>query len=159
MQDRECTGGVELIEMATSRFWQCPPKSARPSHSGNFIHFRTEQTDRWNTMDVMMVQAESCKPKPEQCRCKSLLGSLLVLEPTVNRITGFVFTKPVIKGCRCYLGAAARKGFKFVKLHNDLEECTGVKKLSVGNYASMCKTFKKKKCYGRGEITKHYPDI
>ena len=159
MQDRECTGGVELIEVATSSFWHCPPKRKHSGNLGNFIQFTTVQTDRWNTMDVMMVQAESCKPKPEQCRCKSLLESLLVLEPTVNRITGYLLATPFIKGCRCYLGAAARKGFKFVKLHSDLEECTGVKKLSVGNYASMCKTFKKKKCEGRGEITKHYPDV
>ena len=70
-----------------------------------------------------------------------------------------------MKGCRCYLGAAARANFKFVELSNTIEKCYGTKEITKeegpNNYVKVCEYYKKNKCYkdedgnpAMGDITK-----
>ena len=113
-------------------------------------------------MDIKAVQATYCKPKPEQCRCTSLLESLLAFEDTINQITGSFTADPFIKICKCYLGVAARQGFKFLRVDANsggTSFCIGTKPLTVDNYAEMCETFSRNKCYGKGEMTKIHPEV
>ena len=126
---------------------------------GNFIWFTKTQSGRWNTLEILDVDTTYCKPQPEQCRCKSLLESLLALEPTINRITGSFLAEPYIKGCKCYLGAAVRKGFKFLKIENISRDCDGIRELTVGNYENKCIELLGFSCYGGAEITRTDPDI
>ena len=112
-------------------------------------------------MDIKAVQATYCKPKPEQCRCTSLLESLLALEDTINKITGSFTADPFIKICKCYLGAAARQGFKFLRVDANsggTSFCIGSKPLTVDNYAEMCENLEINKCYVGAEITRTDPD-
>ena len=123
------------------------------------------QDGRWNTLKVQLVQTTYCRPQLEQCRCKSLLESLLDRETTINKITGDFTAKPYIAGCKCYLGAAARKGFTFLKMESadNRKECKGTRKFTADkgteNYETLCEKLKSLNCLGTGEITKLDPDV
>ena len=121
--------------------------------------FTIMQDGRWNTLKVQLVQTTYCRPQLEQCRCKSLLQSLLTLETSVNKITGKFFARPYIAGCKCYLGASTRQGFKYLKMEGRGEECRGTKEIPADDYAKMCETFSRNKCYGGFEMTKIDPDV
>ena len=60
-----------------------------------------------------------------------------------------------IKVCRCYLGAAARAGFRSLKITLERKSCTEERPISVGTYASLCESdLAPKKCLGWWDITK-----
>ena len=134
--------------------WKCPSKK-EAGRQGNFIWFAKAQFGRWNTLEILDIQASYCKPKLKQCRCKSLLESLLELEVTTNRITGsFSNSMRYIKGCKCVLGAAAKQGFSFFRMFGGGKEfCRGTKTLTVGKHKEMCKNLLKANCHGGVEIT------
>ena len=54
-----------LYEFEGDRFWSCAKNGANPSYKGNYLQYRIDPTGR--TMDLEMVYAEYCKPKPEAC--------------------------------------------------------------------------------------------
>ena len=162
----ECSGDIIRKERENEELsiWTCPPKGADSNAKfsrkrGNFIMFTKKQTIRGNTLRVDFVKTNYCKPQLEQCRCKSLLGSLLALHSTINQITGSFRSLPYMAGCKCYLGAAARQGFKFLKMEDRGEECRGTIENPVDDYAKMCEKFSRNKCYGKIEITKIDPDV
>ena len=102
-----------------------------------------------------MILGEYCKPKPEACHCKTMLDKLLALNPNIDRIEGRFLPDHFMKGCRCYLGSAARAGFKFVELGGMKEQCQGKIEFDEYNYVETCEEYEKKKCQGEnGKITK-----
>ena len=102
-----------------------------------------------------MILGEYCKPKPEACHCKTMLDKLLALNPNIDRIEGRFLPDHFMKGCRCYLGSAARAGFKFVELGGMKEQCQGKIEFDEHDYVETCEEFEKKKCAGeKGKITK-----
>ena len=123
--------------------------------------FTKIQDGRWNTLKVQLVQTTYCRPQLEQCRCKSLLESLLDRETTINKITGDFTAKPYIAGCKCYLGAAARKGFAFLKMENPAsrKECKGKRDFTVDDYEDLCLELQNFNCRGPVEMTKMDPDV
>ena len=164
----ECIDNRKLMVSTDMDILKCPSKRQGPPKSGNYIGFRIIKTDRWTTMDLVIVSTTFCQPKPEQCRCSTLLEYLLREKPEINRIDGYFAADPPIIGCKCYLGAAAKQGFKFVKLkgrsQNLKKKCTGIHKLTVKGrgrkkgYRNLCKYLNDKQCFGPGEITKLPPD-
>ena len=84
------------------------------------------------------------------------MDSLIDKYPDLDEITGqFVATKE-IQGCKCYLGAAARKGFNFFALDSKKDVCKGKRELNPGNYDEICKDLIENKCGGvLGNITKN----
>ena len=162
----ECSGDIIRKERENEELsiWTCPPKGADSNapfsrKRGNFIIFTKKQTVRWNTLRVDFVKTNYCKPQLEQCRCKSLLGSLLALDSTINQITGSFRSLPYMAGCKCYLGAAARQGFKFLKIENISRDCDGTREFTVKNYEDKCIELLGFSCYGGAEITRTDPDI
>ena len=126
---------------------------------GNYIKFYEIQSDKGRTITLSMVYTQYCTPKLEQCRCKSLLETLLDDRPDTIMIQGTFKAKPPIAGCKCYLGAAVKKGFKFVKMWGLRKKCQGKIDLSAEPYAKICETLVKNKCFGQAEIMKTDPDL
>lgn len=87
------------------------------------------------------VLGKYCKPKPEACHCKTMLDKLLRLNPKIDRIEGQFLADHFMKGCRCYLGSAARAEFKYVELG-------GFKKLCQGKIDFDEHDYEKNKCGG-----------
>ena len=148
----ECSGDV--IHNNKLREIACPPKKAGTAKRGNFIKYTKTQAGSWNTLKLVFVLANYCKPQLQQCRCSSLLDMLLALDSTINRITGYFNAKPYIAGCKCYMGAAAIHGFRFLKMDDDRKGCRGTKEFTVDNYTETCEMLLRSKCDGRAEMTK-----
>ena len=74
-------------------------------------------------------------------------------------------SKPYMNGCKCFLGAAAQKGFMFLKMKEmpllpiAKKECKGKREFTVGDYKSLCKELKSFNCMGHWEMTKMDPDV
>ena len=79
--------------------------------------------------------AELCKPKPKQCHCSTMLAKVLEENPKVDRIVGTFRPNHLMIGCRCYLGAAARSDFKYVKI-GPAENF----EFTRANYVKVCET-------------------
>jgi hypothetical protein len=75
-----------------------------------------------------------------------LLGSLIDEYPNLDKIHGYFTASNAIGGCKCYLGAAARKGFKYVKLDSNKKGCKGKKVVTSLTYDAICKKFEKNGC-------------
>ena len=138
-----------------------PEGTAEPhelGNAGNFIRFSELQSSKGRIIDLENVYTRYCKPKLKHCRCKKLLGSLLDLRPDTIRINGNFFAEPPIAGCKCYLGAAVKKGFKFLYMNGDTEECRGKRDLMAEPYKTLCKYIVEHNCLGLAEITKTDPD-
>ena len=65
----------------------------------------------------------------------------------------------MIAGCKCYLGAAARAGFKYVTMQSGRNECDAEQTFNANTYEDLCNYYKKHKCGSRenaveGKITK-----
>ena len=148
----ECSGDVTRTNNGLWSVWGCPAKDT--AGRGNGIVFEKERAGRWNTLTLNSVITTYCKPQLEQCRCRSLLESLLALDSTINKITGYFNAKPYVAGCKCYMGAAAIHGFRFLKMDDDRKGCRGTKEFTVGNYTETCEMLLRSKCDGRAEMTK-----
>ena len=75
----------------------------------------------------------------------------------VNKITGTFAASPWQAGCKCYLGAAARAGFKYVKLASRKEICQNKREFNTEDYGTICALYGEQKCDDNqptGEITK-----
>ena len=118
---------------------------------GNFIVYSLSSNRV--TFDLRDVNAEYCKPKPKACHCKTMLKNLLDRYPELNKIDGYFTADPFIKGCRCYLGTAARANFKFVQMQSKIEECNEKTEFNDETYGKICDNYKKKNCMGKGGST------
>ena len=134
-------------------------KDKKTSREGNHIRYSIKKEGNINVFHLKNVVGEYCIPKPDACHCKTMLDKLLKEYSNIDRIDGAFVAQPFIKGCRCYLGSAARAGFKFV----EFIEFINIKKVSHGkiefgehNYKSICEEYEKKKsmAMGKGKITK-----
>jgi len=141
-----------------------------PGHKGNYIAY-TLQTqgqpaflNEYHTLELNDVWTKYCKPKPDTCTCTSLLSRVLEQNGDLDQIKGEFFAKPILHGCKCYLGAAANYGFQFIKLESEKEKCNTKKffnnelvegEYKPDNYREICAWYKKHKCFGSpGKITK-----
>ena len=117
---------------------------------GNHIEYAVNKDRNENVLEIGMVVGDLCRPKPEQCHCKTLLQRLLELNPQVDRIDIRIDANPFMAGCKCYLGVAARAGFKFV------EDCepAGRIEFTTNDYEKICETLPKSKCKGLTKIYK-----
>ena len=130
-------------------------KDKKLAHEGNHIMYLLTKVENIDVLHLGEVLAEYCKPKPEACHCKTMLDKLLALNPNIDRIEGRFLPDHFMKGCRCYLGSAARAGFKFVELGGMKEQCKGKIEFDEHNYVETCEEYEKKKCQGEnGKITK-----
>ena len=138
-------------------------------NDGNYIRAMLMDDDK--TLKLLNIYAEYCNPKPPACHCNtmlsSLLSSLLPEHPNVDKIVGYFAANPFIKGCKCYLGSAAKSDFKFLQMMKVRpgapEECSRKISFDETNYGKVCEDLQKeaKKCwkdedggYGDGAITK-----
>ena len=155
----ECSDKHLLLKNSDSTdkermIWTCA-RSCDQTKAGNFIKFRKFKNNDMEIIDLELVKTTYCKPRPPDCSCKTLLGSLLLWYPKINKIDLLFLADPFIVGCKCYLGAAARSGFDNVQAHTIYEKCNKIKLLTTQNYANICKEYKKNKCGSRRwEITK-----
>ena len=103
-----------------------------------------------HVLKIETLIANLCEPKPEKCHCKTLLEKVLELNPQTDRIDGYMKANPWLFGCRCYLGEAARAGFKFI------EDCENGERLEFtkNNYGKICEDLQKIKCRGNVKIYK-----
>ena len=65
-----------------------------------------------------------------------MLDKVLERNPEVNRIDGYFSASYFMKGCRCYLEAAARAGFKFIE--NSRGAFSGRIEFTKDNYVIVC---------------------
>ena len=70
-----------------------------------------------------------------------MFQKVLELNPKVDRIDGYMKADPFLAGCRCYLGVAARAGFRFVE---DVEDASaGRMEFTKNDYGQICETLEK----------------
>ena len=117
---------------------------------GNHIEYAVNKERNENVLEIGMVVGDLCRPKPEQCHCKTLLQRVLELNPEVDRIDIRIDADPFMAGCKCYLGVAARAGFKFVQ---DCEPAGRIE-FTTNDYGKVCETLQKFKCEGMAKIYK-----
>ena len=139
----------------------CSENKQRPC-KGNFIAYGLQNGD--SHLYIKNVNAEYCKPKPEACHCNRMLDNILAKYSELDEIEGFFMANPFMAGCKCYLGAAARAGFKYVQFESTKKKCNKKNKINIKNYGKVCKKYNKmsKKCayslkdnlYGKGFVTK-----
>ena len=137
--DMPCSNEPELFGTHT---WAC--RRLATGEAGNAIFFFVHDSDK--TLVISSVNAEICKPKPEGCRCKNLLGSLIDKYPDLDKISGKFMARNAIGGCKCYLGAAGRKGFNYISLDSNKDGCKGKKALTSLNYDEICKQYAENEC-------------
>ena len=98
-------------------------------------------------LELKSINAEKCKPKPKGCHCKAMLDKLLQRYNKVNLINGYFMGDSFIKACKCFLGSAARFGFRFVEF--SAAGCSGKTKFADvdhDDHDSICEAVEKKKC-------------
>ena len=115
-----------------------------PETEGNYI--RASITRAGAELFLGDVWAEYCKPKLPKCRCKSLLGTILEDYPKLDTIRGYFAAYPKVAGCRCYMGAAARAGFKYVTMKSGRDVCDDKQTVNANSYVELCNYYKKHKC-------------
>ena len=79
-----------------------------------------------------------------------MLDKVLKLNPEVDRIDGHFIANPFMAGCRCYLRAAAKVGFKYVQTRLGCEA-----EFTSENYVDVCNDLLKKKCAGSAKLFKN----
>ena len=108
--------------------WIFCSKRFRDTKKGNYVHYRVKGT----TVNIFKVRGDYCDPKLIDCTCKSLfkraLDQALHKTPAINRIRLVLAANPWEYGCRCYMGVAARAGFKYVKLLSNRRKCNEKKR-------------------------------
>lgn len=128
--------------------WAC--NGVSHEEKGNFIRYILPWQNSLEIIRLEQVDTEYCDPKPPNCHCKTLLGSLLLRHPDVNEISFKFAAKPFVAGCKCYLGEAARLGFNTVQVLTETymskKSCAKVRKLTSKNYPDICEKYEKNKC-------------
>ena len=117
---------------------------------GNHIKYHVGIDIPKNSLFLDYVEGNACKPKPEKCHCRTMLDRVLELNPDIERIDGHFCAKPFMKGCRCYLGAAAQVGFN--SIDSEKKGCDA--EFTSSNYVEVCKKLEKKKCSGAAVLLK-----
>jgi len=108
---------------------------------GNHIIYTVRKDDSGKDyLELDMVDATLCEPKPKKCHCNTMLPKVLKKNKKVKWIEGYFTANPFIAGCRCYLGVAAKKGFKFVEIEADPPKSF---KFTKKTYVNICKLMEK----------------
>ena len=146
---------IRLDELFNRQILTCA-KDNKLTNEGNYIMYSLNKVKNTDVLHLDNVLGEYCKPKPEACHCKTMLDKLLALNPNIDRIEGRFLPDHFMKGCRCYLGSAARAGFKFVEFIEFNNISLGKIEFGEHNYKSICEEYEKKKsmAMGKGKITK-----
>ena len=83
--------------------------------SGNYVIYEVNNKGNQNVLELKSINAEKCKPKLKLCHCKTMLEKLLKRYDNVDQVNGYFMGDSFIKACKCFLGSAARFGFRFVE--------------------------------------------
>ena len=118
-----------------------------------------ERKDRLNIehFDTKYCQSKSAHG---ECSCSRLFDGLLQNEQFQDIAHLHLLMSPkkredYMAACRCYLGAAARAGFRSLKITYATERCNGEKTLSRGAYTNLCeRDLAPKDCRGYWDMTK-----
>ena len=139
----------------------CVPKGTSEDwkdfdQTGNYIQYFLQD----QTLELEMVWTEYCNPKPENCNCKELLSRVLQANKSAKKVIGTFMATPWKFGCNCYLGTAARAGFKHVELYSEKKICQGKREFNEKTYGKVCELYGNQKCENKksppkGEITKY----
>lgn len=114
-----------------------------PCDVGNYLMYNVGG----HTLELDMVYTEFCNPKPKDCGCSTLLSRALDENPSVTTIMGTFAANPWEYGCKCYLGEAARHGFRYVKLeHPKKDICNDVRSFNDVDYREVCANYGRQKC-------------
>ena len=157
-------GHSGVVIACWAKCWTGTGDSEFPEGADRLEYLLTENKE---TLWLNDVERTYCKPVREECKCKEMVARALQQNPEVKEIQGMFGAEPMIVGCRCYLGAAARAGFTSVRLDSKKKGCTEPEPISPTEgkhfYADLCKKWKKLKCASkvagaiirvRGYITK-----
>ena len=121
--------------------------------NGNHIMYGVYKDGNSHVLKIETLIANLCEPKPEKCHCKTLVEKVLELNIQTDRIDGYMKADPFIAGCNCYLGAAARAGFRFVEDCDDAS--AGRIEFTKNDYGQICESLEKAgKCEGKTKIYK-----
>ena len=121
-------------------------------NNGNHILYDVTKDRNHHVLKLWNVIGDRCEPKPEKCHCKTMLQKVLELNPQVDRIDGYMKADPFIAGCKCYLGVAARAGFRFVEDCDPKSE--GRIEFTPDDYGKICEDLQKDKCRKMAKIYK-----
>jgi len=103
--------------------------------TGNYVKSAVEDYGTSKEKIIIMnVFTEQCDPKPANCNCKSLLDRVIKKFPNATTIELEFVANPADRGCKCYLGTAARNGFTSV----ELKKCKEVVDFDEKNYDQKC---------------------
>jgi len=127
-----CEEKAKYKEVAGTVYNYCPKKGSDKETSGNYVKAVFEQAKK--ILVINFVQGDECDPKPADCNCKSLLTGVVRKFTTASKISLIFGATPAIAGCKCYLGTAARNGFKKV----DVENCDAIIDFDEKNYSKKC---------------------
>jgi len=125
-----CEEKAKYKEVGGTVFNYCPEKGSDKETSGNYVIAAFDK----KILDINYVEAYKCDPKPDDCNCKSLLTGVVQKFPRASKISLIFTATPAIAGCKCYLGTAARNGFKKV----DVENCDAIIDFDEKNYSKKC---------------------
>jgi len=136
-----CEEKAKYKEVAGTVLNYCPMKNSDKETSGNYVIAAFDK----KILDINYVEAYKCDPKPDDCNCKSLLTGVVQNFPRASKISLIFTATPAIAGCKCYLGTAARNGFKKV----DVENCDTIIDFDEKNYSKKCDDLIKRadQCY------------
>merc|ERR1719419_118638 len=96
-----------------------PYTSAGPGNwiTGNYVRASVKNPkSRKAKLNINVVKTDKCIRNSTECSCKSLLDRVISSFRSVAKIELQFSANPKEAGCRCYLGNAARYGFKSVEL-------------------------------------------
>ena len=155
----ECNENPTLEERPPKGTWACNRVS--DGEKGNYIRYQLPYENSREILRLDQVNTEYCDPKPANCHCKTLLGSLLRAHLDVKKISFHFAAKPFVAGCKCYLGEAERLGFNNVQVLPPTymifdtrkklpKACTKERKLTAKNYPSICAIYEDNECSGIG---------
>merc|ERR1711951_162100 len=133
----ECEKKAEYKEVAGKVYNYCPKKGLanKPDNeeTGNYVQAVFDKSK--NNLKVIVVAAYICDPKPDGCNCKTLLGKVVESHKTASKMSLLFAAPPAMAGCKCYLGTAARNGFKSVEVKKCEEKAID---FDENNYAKKC---------------------
>jgi len=126
-------------------------------NTGNYVRALVKNSNSRNAkLVIKVVRTDKCIRNSTECSCKTLLDRVISSFRTVAKIEINQFiANPKLAGCRCYLGNAARYGFKSVELKNCSKK-DRVVKFDENNYVTQCKIIVARDCayYSDWLITK-----
>jgi len=117
-------------------------------NTGNYVEAAVMNSTTKDSLTIQVVMANTCirNSSESECSCKSLLDRVIRSFRTTAKtilIQDFI-AEPAMAGCRCYLGTAAKYGYRSV----DIKYCATdpIYKFDQKNYVDKCEAIVKRSC-------------